>query len=262
VTKIRTLIVDDEPLARRGVRQLLVPYADFEVVGECRDGREALRALAAQKPDLVFLDIQMPGMDGFDVIRTWGVERMPAVVFVTAHDEFAVRAFEEATLDYLVKPLGEARFRTTIARVRERMRLAEAVATANRLAGLLARTQESTGGHRGRPYDAKSRIAVPTDGGERLLDAHEIDWIEADDTSAMVHAGPATYRVRETLSALEARLDPGAFARVHRGVIVRLDHVRELKEGDGRDAVLVLRDGTTVPVSRRRLSGIRGLLRI
>jgi two-component system LytT family response regulator len=262
---IRTLIVDDEPLARRGVRQLLAPYADFEVVGECRDGREALRALANQKPDLVFLDIQMPGMDGFDVIRTWGVERMPAVVFVTAHDEFAVRAFEEATLDYLIKPLGEARFRTTIARVRERMRLAEAVETANRLAALLARAGESPGGHRGRPYEPRGftgRIAVPTATGERMLDAHEIDWIEADDTSAVIHAGKATYRLRETLAALETRLDQAAFARTHRRIIVRLDHVRELKEGEGRDAVLVLRDGTTVPVSRRRLSAVRGLLRI
>src|SRR5262245_2617369 len=121
--EIRALIVDDEPLARRGVRQLLSAFPDITVVGECRDGKEALRALATLAPDLVFLDIQMPGLDGFAVIRAHGVDRMPAIVFVTAHDEFAVRAFETQALDYLVKPLGEARFRATISRVRERLRL-------------------------------------------------------------------------------------------------------------------------------------------
>ena len=122
MAEIRALIVDDEPLARRGVRQLLAPYRDIEVVGECRDGREALRALTTLTPDLVFLDIQMPGLDGLEVIRMHGVERMPAVIFVTAHDEFAVRAFDAHALDYLVKPLSEARFRAAITRVRERMR--------------------------------------------------------------------------------------------------------------------------------------------
>jgi two-component system LytT family response regulator len=265
--EIRTLIVDDEPLARRGIRQLLSPYPDFAVVGECRDGREALRSLATLKPDLVFLDIQMPGLTGFEVIRTWGVERMPAVVFVTAHDEFAVRAFEEQTLDYLVKPLSEARFRVTIARVRERMRLAEAVATAGRLAALLALTEERLAPGAGAPGVREPRgrgvrIAVPTPTGDLLLDTSEIDWIEASDTYAVIHAGANRYRLRDTLSALESRLDPAHFARTHRGAIVRLDQVRELKEGaPGSDAVLILRNGGRVPLSRRRLAEVRSLLR-
>lgn len=265
MTKIRALIVDDEPLARRGIRQLLAPYADFEVVGECRDGREALRSLASLKPDLVFLDIQMPGMDGFQVIRTWGVERMPAVVFVTAHDEFAVRAFEEQTLDYLVKPLGQERFRLTLARVRERMRMAEAVATAGRLARLLALTEErlATGEPGARRTSGGShRIAVPTATGELLVDASEIEWIEAADTHAIIHTAGARHRLREPLGTLLSRLDPGQFARAHRGAVVRLDQVRELREGaPGEDTVLILRSGVKVPVSRRRVSDVRALLR-
>ncbi len=231
---IRALIVDDEPLARRGIRQLLAPYPDIAVVGECRDGREAVRALATVKPDLVFLDVQMPGLDGMSVIRIHGAQRMPVTVFVTAHDEFAVRAFEAQALDYLVKPLSEARFRATIARVRERLQ-------------------------RSRP---NSRIAVPTETGELLLDAGEIDWIGAEDYHAGIHAGRKHYRVRESLATLESRLDPARFVRVHRSAIVRVDGVRELQIGSSeREAVVVLRNGTELPVSRRRLAKVRRSLR-
>src|SRR5690242_17891880 len=157
VPDITALIVDDEPLARRGIRQLLAAHRDITVVGECRNGREAVRALATLKPDLVFLDIQMPGLDGFGAIRVHGVERMPVTVFVTAYDEFAVQAFDAEALDYLVKPLSEARFRATLARVRRRLK-ARAPSAAS--------------------------IAVPTGDGERLLAPHEIDWIEANDDHA------------------------------------------------------------------------------
>jgi two-component system LytT family response regulator len=233
VGEIRALIVDDEPLARRGIRQLLAPYSGIVVVGECRDGTEAVRALARDKPDLVFLDIQMPGLDGIGVTRIHGVERMPITVFVTAHDEFAVRAFEAQALDYLVKPLSEARFRVTMSRVLERLRT------------------------RGR-----NRIAVQTGGGELLLDDGEIDWIEAQDDHAAIHAGSKRYRVRQSLAAFESLLDPARFARVHRSAIVRLDHVRELTtmEGGG-ETIVMLRDGTTLPVSRRRLARLRARLR-
>ncbi len=259
MAEIRALVVDDEPLARRGIRQLLAPYHDIAVVGECRDGREALRALATERPDLVFLDIQMPGLDGLDVIRIHGPERMPVTVFVTAHDEFAVRAFEAQALDYLVKPLSEARFRDTISRVRERVRLHDAVALAARLTALLAGRPGSVGD--GRPA-SRGRITVPTETGELLVDQAEIDWIEADDYCARIHAGAHRYRLRQTLTALEARLDPAQFARIHRSSIVRLDRVRELKAGaGGHEAALVLRDGTALPVSRRRLAGVRALLR-
>ena len=234
MAEIRALIVDDEPLARRGIRQLLAPYPDIVVAGECRDGREAVRALATVKPDLVFLDIQMPGLDGFGVVRVHGAERMPVTIFVTAYDEFAVRAFEAQALDYLVKPLSESRFRATIARVRERLR------------------------HRG----ASGRIPVPTATGELLLDEGAIDWIEAQDDYAAIHSGTRRYRIREPLSALATRLDPARFARIHRSAIVRLDRVRELRtDRAGSETVAVLGDGTRLPVSRRRLSHVKALLR-
>ena len=227
------MIVDDEPLARRGIRQLLAPYPNIVVIAECRDGREALRVLATERPDLVFLDVQMPGLDGMSVTRIHGVERMPVIVFVTAHEEFAVQAFEAQALDYLVKPLSEARFRTTMARVLDRLR--------------------SRGG---------TRIAVPTSDGELLLDDGEIDWIEAQDDHAAIHAGTKRYRVRQSLIAFESQLDPARFARVHRSAIVRLDRVRELRTTDaGGEAIVLLRDGTTLPVSRRRLAHLRSRLR-
>ena len=232
---IRALIVDDEPLARRGIRQLLAPFPDVVVVGECRDGREAVRSLAALKPDLVFLDVEMPGLDGLGVIRAHGAARMPLTVFVTAHAEFAVSAFETQAVDYLVKPLSERRFRATIARVRERF------------------------GGQGNARPAP--LAVPTDAGELLLQPAEIAWIEAEDDYALVHAGARRYRVRASLTALEAQLGPARFARVHRSALVRLEEVRELRVANGREARILLRDGTSVPVSRRRVSKVRTLLR-
>jgi two-component system LytT family response regulator len=263
MAEIRALIVDDEPLARRGIRQLLAPYPEIVVAGECRDGREALRALATVKPDLVFLDVQMPGLDGLGVIRVHGPERMPMTVFVTAHDEFAVQAFETQAIDYLVKPLSEARFRATITRVRERIRINDAVALAGRLSALLnseaARSGVDPGARKSSPV---APIAVPTETGELLIDAEEIDWIEAEDYHAGIHAGGRHYRVRESLSALEGRLDPARFVRIHRSAIVRLDQVREWKAGlTEREAVVILRDGTELPVSRRRLAEVKSLLR-
>ncbi len=265
MSEIRALIVDDEPLARRGVRQLLTPYPDITVTGECRDGREAVRALATLKPDLVFLDIQMPGLDGFGVVRVHGVDRMPATVFVTAHDEFAVRAFTAQALDYLVKPLSEERFRATIARVRERMRVSDAVALAQRLSALLknvaSEASDGRGGAKLRSYDS-AVLAVPTDTGELLITAEEIDWIEAEDYLAGIHAGDRHFRVRVSLSQLESRLDPALFVRVHRSAIVRLDQIREWRAGASEsEAVVVLRDGTELPVSRRRLAQVKSLIR-
>jgi len=262
---IRVLIVDDEPLARRGIRQLLAPYPDFVVVGECRDGREAVRALATVKPDLVFLDIQMPGLDGMRVIRVHGAEHMPLTVFVTAFDEFAVQAFETHALDYLVKPLSEARFRATIARVRARIRLHDAVELAGRLAALLASDAART--HRGPRADTAvrgsrgERLAVPTATGELWLDAEDIEWIVASDDYARVRAGGKDYRIRESLASIESRLDPAQFLRVHRSTVVRIDGVRELKLDPSGGATVALRDGTERPVSRRRLAQVRAMLR-
>jgi len=247
---IRVLVADDEPLARRGVRQLLAPHADMTVVGESRNGLETLRALDALEPDLLFLDVQMPEMDGFAVLRARGADRMPAVVFVTAHDRFAVRAFEAHALDYLVKPLNVERFEAALERVRERMRLREAAGLASKLTALLAAERAE------REKKGIERLVVSTPAGEVVIPTAEIDWIGADDYYASVHAGAKSYLLREPLSSLETRLDPLRFARVHRAAIVQLDRVRELREDEA-----ILRDGARIPVSRRRRGALEQLLR-
>jgi two-component system LytT family response regulator len=257
MAEIRALIVDDEPLARRGVRQLLEAHPDIVVVGECRNGREALRAFDDLSPDLVFLDVQMPGLDGFGVVRAREGRRMPFLVFVTAFDEFAVRAFEANALDYLVKPLSRSRFDATIRRVRDRLRLAEAGELAARLAELLA----ADAGRRGGSGDGGGRIAIPTATGRLLLDPEEIDWIEARDYYAGIHAGGHRRLVRESLASLEKRLDPSRFVRVHRSALVRLERIRELRSDPEGDSVAILVDGTEIPVSRRRRERLAALLR-
>jgi two-component system LytT family response regulator len=259
---VRALIVDDEPLARRGVRQLLAAHPDILVVGECRNGREALRAFDSLSPDLVFLDVQMPGLDGFGVLRERGGRRMPFLVFVTAFDEFAVRAFEAQALDYLVKPLSQARFDATIRRVRERMRLVDAGGLAAHLANLLAADAgRRAGGMPAPPAGDGRRIAVPTATGRLFLDPTEIDWVEARDYYAGIHAGGQRHLVRESLVSLEKRLDPSEFVRVHRSALVRIDRVREIRSAEG-DSVAILADGTAVPVSRRRRARLAASLRI
>src|SRR5579863_2376358 len=171
--EVRALIVDDEPLARRGIRQLLAREPDMVVVGECRDGREALEALERHAPDLVFLDVQMPELDAFGIIATRGADRMPIVVFVTAYDTFAVQAFEAQALDYLVKPLVAARFTATMARVRARLR-----------------------------ERRHAVLVVTTATGSLVLEPQEIDWIEADDYYSRIHTGGARHLIRESLASL------------------------------------------------------------
>lgn len=255
--EIRALIVDDEPLARRGIRQLLDREPDVTVIAETRNGRDALRTLRTLNPDLVFLDVQMPEIDGFGVLRAHGPERMPAVIFVTAYDAFAVRAFDAHAVDYLVKPLREARFAEAVQRVRERMRSNDAVALSRQLSALLA-TSDAT---KSELKPASNRIVVPTSTGELLLDAAEIDWIEADDYYAAVHTGGRRHLIRESLASLETRLDSAQFVRAHRSAIVNLERVRELRTEGAGECAIVLRNGTRVPVSRRRREQVSELVR-
>ena len=249
-TKIRVLVADDEPLARRGVRQLLAPHTDMIVAGESRNGPETLRALDALAPDLLFLDIQMPEMDGFEVLRARGPERMPAVIFVTAHDQFAVRAFEAHALDYLVKPLKIERFEAALQRVRERLHLMGSVERALRLTAMLEAERAQ------REKKGIDRLIASTPTGDLVIPVSEIDWIGADDYYSRLHVGAKMYLLRESLNSLEAKLDPTMFARVHRSAIVQLDRVRELQNGE-----LVLGDGSCIPVSRRKWSTLQALLR-
>jgi two-component system, LytTR family, response regulator len=223
----KALIADDEPAARRGVRQLLAAFPEFAVTGECRNGAEVLAALDASAPDVVFLDIQMPGVDGFEVIRRRTAERMPAVVFLTAFDEFAIRAFEAEALDYLVKPVSEARFAATMKRLVRRLR---STARSSR--------DES--------------IVVTTSRGANVLHVSEIDWIEAAGNYVQLWIGPRNYFLRESLQLLEERMRNHGFIRAHRRALLRLDGVRELTRTRAGALVAVLACGVRIPISRRR----------
>lgn len=256
MTEICALIVDDEPPARRGIRQLLAAHSDVRVLAECRDGREALSALRRLSVDLIFLDIQMPALDGFEVLRQHGPERMPAVVFVTAYDQFAVRAFETHAIDYLVKPLSRSKFDGALARVRERRELIDARDRVRQFTGLLA-SGVGADPTRGLPI---TRITVPRPDGALILPVDAIDWIEAVDYLVRLHVGRDGYLLHETLASLVRRLDSDQFVRVHRSAAVRVNRVRELR-ADARGALsVVLTGGTQLPVSRRRRACVRATL--
>ena len=221
----RVVIADDEPAARRGVRQLLAAFADFTVVGECRDGREVLASLDSLSPDVVFLDVQMPEVDGFEVVRRRSPERMPAVVFLTAYDQFAIKAFDAEALDYLVKPVSEARFAATMKRLARRLH------------------------HHGSDEPA---LVVTTSRGALVLNLRDIDWIEAADYYARVWVGARSYLLRESLDELEQRVGEHGFVRAHRKSLVRLAGVRALQKQNGGELIALLGNGARVPISRRR----------
>lgn len=232
----RALIADDEPAARRGVRQLLAAFPEFDIAAECRNGAEVLAALDAYAPDVVFLDIQMPGIDGFEVIRRRTVERMPAVVFLTAFDQFAIRAFEAEALDYLVKPVTRARFAATMKRLVRRLRSA--------------------------PATLDETLVVTTSRGATVLHLSDVDWIEAAGNYAQLWIGPRSYFLRESLQLLEARARQHGFMRAHRRALVRLGGVRELTRTRAGALVAVLGCGTRIPVSRRRRAAFAAAVRL
>ena len=243
-SKWSVLIADDEPAARRGVRQLLAAFADFSVAGECRNGAEVLAALDASAPDVVFLDIQMPGIDGFEVIRRRGIERMPAVVFLTAFDQFAIKAFEAEALDYLVKPVSEVRFAATMKRLERR----------------LSQSKQATR-HEARDEARDERIVVTTSRGATVLHLSEIDWIEAAGNYAQLWIGQRNYFLRESLQLLEERVVKHGFIRAHRRALVRLDGVRELTRTSAGALFAVLNSGARIPISRRRAATFTAALR-
>lgn len=228
--KWRVLIADDEPMARRGVRQLIEPFGDFVVVGECRDGREVLAWLDKSLTDVLFLDIQMPDVDGFGVIRRQASDRMPAVVFLTAFEQFAVRAFDAEAVDYLVKPVSSARFATTMSRL------------SRRLGGAV--------------HAREPGIVVTTARGALMLELRDIEWVEAADYYARVWVGARSYLLRESLDDLERRVAEHGFVRAHRSALVRIAAIRALQKIGNGELVAVLTTGTKVPVSRRRRSAM------
>lgn len=245
--KLRVVIVDDEELARERVRSLLARAEDVEVVAECASGPEAIEVIAREKPDLVFLDIQMPEMDGFEVLQALGDE-LPAVIFVTAFDRYAVRAFEVHALDYLLKPFKPARLEAALERARKTLRDGDAGETARRILSLLEE-------RRAEAPTYVTRLAVRQGDRIRFIKVADVDWIEASGNYVVIHAGGEHPTLRETLGALEARLSPKRFFRVSRSALVNLERVLEVRPVGRDEHVVVLKSGVRVPLTR----GVREL---
>jgi two-component system LytT family response regulator len=244
--KLRTLIVDDESLSRERLRFLLSDDDEIQIVSECRNGREVLAALKDSQIDLLFLDIQMPGRGGFEVIEQTGHTRMPITVFVTAHNHYAVRAFEVHALDYLTKPVDPERMRATLAHIKERFASQKALLTQEQLKAVLA-TVETDGLPRQKYL---IRLLVPNGTKDSFVNVTDIDWIEAADYYSCLHVGSRKLMLRETIKQLASTLDPSNFVRIHRSVIVNVTRVSEIfREGRGEGAV-ILTDGQRLRMSR------------
>ena len=252
--RIRALIVDDEPLARRAIRLLLSRDTEVEVVAECRNGVEAVKVMTAERPDLVFLDVQMPQMSGFDVIRAVGVEHMPLTVFVTAFDRYAVRAFEMQALDYLLKPFEDSRFEQTLRRAKTQLARRGEGSWTEQMAALIRQSPDRAS----RKYSP--RLIINTNGKLVFLDPDGVDWITAADYYVQIHSRKKTYLHRQTMEQIERELDPEKFVRIHRSAIVNIDRVKELRPTRSGDHVVVLDDGTELKMSRRRRDRLRSLL--
>jgi two-component system LytT family response regulator len=240
--KIRTLIVDDEPLGRERIRTLLADDPEIEVTGECPDGRRAIATIERFRPDLVFLDVQMPEVDGFAVLDAIAGERMPVIIFVTAYDRYAVQAFEVHALDYLLKSFDRERFQAALQRAKEEIRRSREGLLNERLAGLLEDLQTK--------QKRLTRLVVKSAGRIVFLRVEEIDWVEAADNYVRVHAGRESHLIRETLQSLESCLNPEKFLRIHRSTLVNLDRIRELRPIFHGDYVVKLNDGTELTLSR------------
>lgn len=283
MVRVRVLIVDDEGLARQRVRRLLQTEADVEVVGEAESGHEAVALIRELTPDLVCLDVQMPGLDGFGVLRELDGGHVPMVLFITAYDEHAQRAFDVHAVDYVLKPVDEERFKTAFDKARKQRanavaaeRLGELLATVRRLAdggaAMADARDEAAAGYvdasrNGNAADAggagmantgasanggryASRILVKQDGRMFFVKTTEIDWIEADRNYVRLHVGKTAHTIRERISHLEETLDPRLFARIHRSTIVNLNRVREMQQWFSGDYVVILEDGTRLRLSR------------
>jgi len=250
--ELRTLIADDEPLAREGIRMLLESDAEIVSVDECADGKAAVDAIIATKPDLVFLDVQMPEMNGFEVLAEVGVDRMPNTIFVTAYDKYALQAFDVHALDYLLKPYTNERFFSALERAKTEISLR----TEKELNGQLSALLDHLKG--GRQHLV--RLVVKTAGRISFVGVEEIDWIEAADTYVRLHVGREAHLVRGTMSGLEAKLDPIKFLRIHRSTIVNVKRIKELQPLFHGEYLLTLRDGTQLTSGRTYRDKIQPLL--
>ncbi len=257
--KIRALIVDDEPIARRGIRRQLESESDVEIIGECTNGREAVAAIRRQAPDLVFLDVQMPLLSGFGVVEAVGVENLPAVVFVTAHDEHAIRAFEIDALDYVLKPIDAERFQKTLTRVRKQLDSAKDTQLQERLSVLLLRLDETK--KREQPFRFVERVAIKKSGRVFFLNVEDIEWISAQGNYVQINAKGQAHLLRETMDGIAQKLDPAQFVRLRRSTIARIERIRELQPLFNGEYALILKDGTQLTSSRRYRKNLDILLK-
>ncbi|HET6617404.1 MAG TPA: LytTR family DNA-binding domain-containing protein [Gemmatimonadota bacterium] len=258
MSTIRVVVVDDEPLARRRIVRLLADREGFEVAGEFGSGRKAALAIPEIEPDLLFLDVQMPEMGGFEVLESLSRSRPPVVIFVTAYDDYAVRAFEVHALDYIMKPFDDDRFDEALVHARTQLRMESGDSLRHRLNGVV----EALQGLGERPASASQVSSIPARWLERLVirtqdrawfvRVADIEWVEAADYNVRIHTSDQTYTTRETLSGLAEQLDPRRFVRVHRSTIVNIDRVREIQPYFHGAYILVLQDGTQIRLSRSR----------
>jgi two-component system LytT family response regulator len=249
---IRTLIVDDEPLSRQRVRDLLLEDAEISIVGECGDGAAALSALRSSGIDLVFLDVQMPGLDGLGVIKSLGSDRMPAVIFITAHDCYALPAFEVHAVDYLLKPFDRERFNKALAWAKAHLARDRGGPFGQQLLAQLAELKATP-----RPLE---RVMVKSGGKIYFVKTDDIDWVEAASNYLKLHVGREFHLLRETMNSLEGRLDPSLFVRIHRSTLVNVERIKELQPLFHGDYAVLLHDGTQLTLSRTYREGLPKIL--
>ncbi len=251
---VRVLVVDDEPLARAGITARLAGYSDMLVVGECSTGEEALISIPRVSPDLIFIDVEMPGISGLDLLRSLPKEQARCIVFLTAHEEYALDAFNVEALDYILKPIEEARFAACIERARRMLSLHRQEANLEKLYGLLATTDKRDNG------GVIKRFPVRRGNEFTFVQVGDVDWIEGLGDYAGLHVGNKTHLIREPLNSLEVRLDRRQFVRIHRSTIVQVERIVRMEPSTNRDAVLMLRDGNTLRVSRTYRSRLEEVL--
>lgn len=254
---IRVLIVDDESLARDTIRLLLKQHEEFEIIGECKDGHEAVAAIMQEAPDLVFLDIQMPEKNGFEVVASVGPEHMPVIIFATAYDRYALQAFEAHALDYLLKPYDDARFEKALARALERIRQKQ-------FGELTSKMIDLVGDHRVKRDDNlvahRERIMVKERDALFFVKTEDIDWIEAAGDYVSLHLGKKSYLVRESMTGVESILDAKQFVRIHRSTIVNVERIKEMRPYFHGDYIVFLNDDTELKLSRRYWNRIEHIL--
>jgi two-component system LytT family response regulator len=256
-SKIRTLVVDDEPVARARVLSLLRNETDIEVVGECSTGPQAVSVIEATSPDLVFLDVQMPQMDGFALARTLGQD-MPAVVFVTAYDEYALQAFEIHALDYLLKPFSAERFKSALTHVRQHIAKRQADRQLPTRLPEIQRPEPGPG--RAGEHVRRDRLVIKSSGRIYFIRIQDIDWCEASGNYVRLHIGEQTHLVRGTMSHLESQLDPAQFVRIHRSAIVNVERIQELRSSFNGEYLITLNDKTRLTLSRGYREGLQARL--